>query len=280
MLRKKKEGFSFSLKSLVTVTIPTRNSSKTIKSCLEAVRNQTYSDVEIIVVDSESTDDTVDIARRYSAQVISTKWKLLGARYLGCQASKGKYVLLLDSDQILHPDTIERLVKEGESQDMVCLEEMPYHPKTFLEKLFVADRQLINNFAKMHLDPIYGVMLARFYRKSILENAFKKIPIDRLHDVVAHDHAIIYYEAYNISSNVGVLNNAVMHKEPTSLGELWRKNYRYGKTTRDLIKSNLYADLLKKKTRFRKGTSLNFRSMQSFLLLLLKGIPYAVGLHI
>lgn len=272
------QGAPIHQRPLVSVTIPTRNSSRTLGSCLEAVRNQTYPNVEIIVIDSESTDETVNIAKRYSAQVISTQWKLLGARYLGCQASKGEYVLLLDSDQILYPDTIERLVKEGERNDMVCLEEMPYNPESFLEKLFVADRQLINNFASMHLDPIYGVMLARFYRKSILESAFNKIPIDKLHDVVAHDHAIIYYETYQISSNVGLVSKAVMHKEPTSIAELWKKNYRYGKTTRELIDSNLYVDLLKKKTRFRKGSSLSIKSIQSFLLLLLKGVPYVVGL--
>lgn len=263
---------------LVSITIPTRNSSKTINACLETLKNQSYPNIEIIVIDSESTDNTVEIAKRYTNKIINTQWKLLGARHLGCQASKGEYVLLLDSDQILYPDTIERLVTESAIYDMICLEETAYNPQTFLEKLFVADRNLINKLSDVHLDPIEGVMLARFYKKSILEAAFKNIPIDRLHDVVAHDHAIIYYEAYKISSKVGLLRKAVMHKEPSSLFELWRKNYRYGKTTRELIKNNLYTDLLNRKTRFRKGSSFNYESLQSFLLLLLKGIPYVIGL--
>ena len=265
------------MKPLITVTVPTRNSGKTLDACLEAVRSQTYVNVEIIVVDSESSDNTVEIAKKHSARVISTEWKLLGARSLGCEASRGEFALLLDSDQILYPDTIERLVGASEKYDMICLEEVPFEPNSFLEKLFVADRALINSNAKMHLDPIYGVMLARFYRKSLLQAAFNKIPINKLHDVVAHDHAIIYYEAYQLSSNVGLLSKAVMHKEPTYISELWKKNYRYGKTTRELMKSNLYADLLRKKTRIRRGTSLNSRSVQSLLLLVLKGVPYTVG---
>ncbi|MGH9878244.1 MAG: hypothetical protein ACRD5H_11445, partial [Nitrososphaerales archaeon] len=88
----------------------------------------------------------------------------------------------------------------------------------------------------------------------------------------------IYYEAFQVSPKVGLLGKAVMHKEPTSITELWRKNYRYGKTTRELIKRNLYVDLLRRKTRFRKGSSLNSRSIKSFILLLLKGIPYLAGL--
>jgi glycosyltransferase involved in cell wall biosynthesis len=250
-----------------------------LSSCVESIKKQTYPNIEIIIIDSDSTDDTLQIARSYSAKFISTEWKLLGARYLGVGASKGEYVLLLDSDQILYPTTIERLVAESNIYDMICLEETAYDPQTYLEKLFVADRNLVNRFANIHLDPLKGVMLARFYKKSVLQAAFEKIPVNRLHDVVAHDHAIIYYEAYEISKKVGVLQRAVMHKEPSSLAELWRKNYRYGRTTRELLDANLYTDLLRQKTRFRRGSSLiNYESLQSFLLLLLKGIPYVIGL--
>lgn len=265
---------------LVSVNIPTRNSAKTLSSCIEAVKNQTYRNVEIIVIDSKSTDNTAEIAQRHSSQVITTDWKLLGARYLGLQASKGEYVLLLDSDQILLPTTIERLVSRSEKHDMICLEETAYNPQTFLEKLFVADRNLVNRFSDMHLDPIAGVMLPRFYNKSVLSAAFERIQLDKLHDVVAHDHAIIYYEAYQVSKSVGVIPKAVMHKEPSTLTELWRKNYRYGITTRELLDANLYTDLLRRKTRLRRGSSLlDYESLQSFFLLLLKGIPYMLGLR-
>jgi glycosyltransferase involved in cell wall biosynthesis len=266
---------------LVSVNIPTRNSSKTLSSCIEAVKAQSYPNIEIIVIDSKSTDNTVEIAQQHSVTIISTDWKLLGARYLGVQASKGDYVLLLDSDQILYPTTIERLVSESKKNDMMCLGETAYNPQTFLEKLFVADRNLVNRFSDMHLDPIAGVMLPRFYKKSILWSAFERIPIDKLHDVVAHDHAIIYYEAYQQSKSVGIVPKAVMHKEPATLMDLWRKNYRYGITTRELLDANLYTDLLKKKTRFRRGSSLfDYESFQSFVLLLLKGIPYMLGLKL
>jgi glycosyltransferase involved in cell wall biosynthesis len=265
---------------LVSVNIPTRNSSKTLSSCIEALKAQSYPNIEIIVIDSKSSDNTLEIAQQHSATIISTDWKLLGARYLGVQASKGEYVLLLDSDQILYPTTIERLISESQNHDMICLGETAYNPQTLIEKLFVADRNLVNRFSDMHLDPIAGVMLPRFYKKSILWSAFEKIPIDKLHDVVAHDHAIIYYEAYRQSKSVGIIPKAVMHKEPATLMELWRKNYRYGITTRELLDANLYTDLLKKKTRFRRGSSLfDCESLQSILLLLLKGIPYIMGLR-
>jgi glycosyltransferase involved in cell wall biosynthesis len=264
---------------LVSVNIPTRNSSKTLSSCIESIKKQTYPNIEIIVIDSNSTDNTLDIAKSYSTEIISTNWKLLGARYLGAKASKGEYILLLDSDQILYPSTVERLIAQTQKFDMICLEETAYNPQTLLERLFVADRNLVNRLANMHINPLEGVMLARFYKKSVLLSAFENISIDKLHDVVAHDHAIIYYEAYQISKKVTVLPKAVMHKEPSTITELWCKNYRYGRTTRELLDANLYTQLLKRKTRFRRGSSImDKESLQSFLLLILKGVPYILGL--
>ena len=48
------------------------------------------------------------IATARGCKVISTDWKLLGARYLGCKAASGEFVLMLDSDQVLLEDTVER----------------------------------------------------------------------------------------------------------------------------------------------------------------------------
>lgn len=251
-----------------------------MRETLESITKQTYSNIEIIVVDSSSKDSTADIVNEYPTKLIQSEWKLLGSRYVGLKDSIGDYVLLLDSDQILHPQTIEHLVKMSEKFDLICLEEASYKPKTTLEKLFVADREVITQSAQEHLDPVEGVMLARFFKREVLEAAFKNIPIDKLHDVVAHDHAIIYYEAYKVSPNVGILENAVQHKEPSTLMELWAKNYRYGKSTRELLRNNLYTELLRRKTRFRKGNTRNFKGLQSTILLILKGIPYFIGLYL
>ena len=54
----------------------------------------------------------------------STDWKLLGARYLGCKAASGEFVLMLDSDQVLLKDSIERSLSLFENHDMLCLEEI------------------------------------------------------------------------------------------------------------------------------------------------------------
>jgi len=244
------------------------------------VRAQTYRNVEVIVVDSYSRDRTLEIARHYGVRTVLTRWKLLGARYLGFRGSRGDLILMLDSDQVLKTrDVIERAVKAMENHDMLVLEEFTYRPRTWIQKLSEADRKLVHSLPHIHLNPIEGVLLARMYRREILEEAFKKIPKELYPIVVAHDHAIIYYEAYKVSNNVGILTNAVWHIEPEKLTELIKKNMRYGASTYKLIEHDPhYRGLIRRKMRVRIGIHKNLKlGLQSLALLLLKGIGFYTG---
>ena len=59
-------------------------------------------------------------------KIVSTDWKLLGARYQGFKVSTGDYILMLDSDQVLEKEAIDRSVVLFDEFDMLCLEEMSY----------------------------------------------------------------------------------------------------------------------------------------------------------
>jgi glycosyltransferase involved in cell wall biosynthesis len=264
---------------LVSVVIPTYNSEKTLVKCLESIKNQTYKNVEIIIVDSYSRDKTVEVAKSFGVKVLQTDWKLLGARYLGFKKSVGDIILLLDSDQILEKTAIKRAVKLlNDGYDMLCLEEHTFEPKGWIPRLFEADRKLTHKFADVHLNPLEGVLMARIYKREILDIAFKRIPKTLFRIVVAHDHAIIYYEVYKVSQKVGIVSNAIWHIEPNNLWVLIKKNYRYGKSTHELVKTGYYKELLRRKIRFRKSAFKDWKlGLQSHLLLLLKGIGYYTG---
>jgi glycosyltransferase involved in cell wall biosynthesis len=268
------------LKPLVSIVIPTRNSSKTIEECLSAIQKQSYQNIETIVVDSKSIDDTCEIATARGCKVISTDWKLLGARYWGCKAAVGDYVLMLDSDHILIHDTVERSLRLFETYDMLCLEEASYHNRTLIEKMFEADRRFVHRELKLQMDPIYGTLLARFFKRNLLDQAFEAIPKALLHFVVAMDHEIIYYEAWKLSTKVGVLPTAIYHNETATLLELWRKNFRYGRSTKPLLANGYYNDFVKKRTwRFRNTSTgiITADRFMSSLLLSLKAPAYLLG---
>lgn len=268
-------------KKLVTISIPTFNSAEFLERCLEAVKGQTYNNIEINIIDGISKDNTLKIARSFGVNnLISYPGALLGARYEGAKDARGEYILLLDSDQILEADCIQRAVDLMESNDMLVLEEDVYQNKNFIEKLFHYDRMLIHKIKDF--DPMTSVMLPRFYKKDILVKALQNIPNEIRESVGGQDHAIIYLEAWNISQKVDLLPNAVKHIEPNSFRAIWKKFYRWGYTSVD-ARSNKYTELLSKKERFRKGMftkGLWLASIASILLLLIKGVPYKCGYFI
>ena len=263
---------------LVTVSIPTYNSAVSLKRCLDALYSQTYKNIEVNLVDGFSSDATLAVAERYPITFFQDKMGLLNARKIGAEKALGELVLLLDSDQILEQDAVERAVRilEKDKLDMLVLEERVYKSETPLEKLFQLDRKLIH--AVRDFSPITGVMLPRFYRKDVLQRAINNIPQQVL-KAGGQDHAIIYYEAWQLSQKVDLLNNAVSHVEPSTLRELVPKFYRWGRTSRQ-ARVDKYKGMLAKKERFRKGMfsrGLIGASLASILLLLIKGFPYKLG---
>ncbi|MGE5661691.1 MAG: glycosyltransferase [Ignavibacteriales bacterium] len=270
------------MKPLVSIIIPTRNSSNTLEKCLSSIQQQSYQNIEVIIVDSNSKDDTAKIADAKGYKVIITDWKLLGAKYLGCKAASGEFVLMLDSDQVLLEDAVKRSLPLFKEYDMLCLGETSYSRNTLIQKMFEADRRMIHKEAHIQLHPIYGTLLARFYKRTLLNDTFEAIPRQLLPSVVAHDHAIIYYEAWKLSDRVKILPDAIYHNEPATVLELWKKNFRYGRSTRALIANGYYNDLIRIKTRPRKTSTkkITREKLLSSLLLSLKAPAYFLGLYV
>lgn len=99
----------------ISVVIVTYNSSAFIQPCLESVFGQSYTDFEVIIVDNNSRDRTVEIIRRYSPPVSVIENKInRGFPYAcnqGIKISKGRYVLSLNSDVVLHKHCLKELAK-------------------------------------------------------------------------------------------------------------------------------------------------------------------------
>ncbi len=262
------------MKGLVSVTIPTYNSEKTLGQTLESVKNQTYKKIEIIIIDSYSKDKTLEIAKKYNARIVMCKGKLLEARIAGTKASRGKYVLLLDSDQILEKTVIERSVNKMKEYDSLWFWERAHNRKKWLPSLYDADRQLVQTYWNPNAD----IVLPRFFKKNLLLKAYSKIPEKYIDVCAAQDHIVLWYEFKQLSKKNGKIENAVEHMEPDTLKVLFKKQLRWGKTTRDFYKTGLYRELITKKDGFRKFRFKHLGwSIKSFILRILRGIPYKLG---
>ncbi len=95
---------------LVSVIVPTRNSARTLESCLESIRLQVYEAIELIVVDNRSTDETLVIAARYCDRVESFGPERSAQRNRGTRLSRGDYLLFIDSDMELAPSVVAECV--------------------------------------------------------------------------------------------------------------------------------------------------------------------------
>ena len=110
---------------LVSIIIPTKNSARTLSACLDSIKNQTYKSMEIIVVDNNSTDNTKEIAKKYTDKVFNHGSERSAQRNFGAKQAKGKYLLIHDSDIYFNPDSVTEYVKlaEQENCDAVILPE-------------------------------------------------------------------------------------------------------------------------------------------------------------
>jgi glycosyltransferase involved in cell wall biosynthesis len=104
---------------LVSVVVAVYNRSLFIKECLDSLRNQSYSNMEIIIVDDCSTDDSANIIRDWIAlhpniQVLFIRLPrntgFSGALTTGLFLSKGRYIAIQDSDDVSHPERISKQV--------------------------------------------------------------------------------------------------------------------------------------------------------------------------
>lgn len=99
---------------LVSIVLVNWNGKKWLNKCLRTLNNQTYKNIEIILVDNASTDSSVEFVRIKfpKAKIIENK-KNLGfpkANNMGVKFSKGKYLLLINTDVWIDKDFIEKLV--------------------------------------------------------------------------------------------------------------------------------------------------------------------------
>ncbi len=112
---------------LVTIGIPVYNVEPYIEKCLLSVLNQTFQNLEILVVDDLGTDKSMDIvAKMQQSHPLGNCIKIIRhpvnrglgeARNTAIENASGKYLCFVDSDDYIEPETIEVLLKEAEEYD-------------------------------------------------------------------------------------------------------------------------------------------------------------------
>ena len=113
---------------MISVIVPVYNVEEYLEECLESIKRQTYTDIEVILVNDGSTDRSKEICERYCEK--DSRFKLVnqenkglsGARNRGMLESKGEFISFVDSDDVLKEDMLEQLIKQMTSEDIDIVE--------------------------------------------------------------------------------------------------------------------------------------------------------------
>lgn len=167
------------MNSKLSVIIPAYNAEKTIKRCLDSIINQTYSNLEIIVVDDGSKDNTFNIINEYMSldnRIIGIHTENKGvssARNTGISKATGKYLSFVDSDDYLQLDYLELLLNEIDSSNVDII----------FGGLSILNNDKITNHLKLdstisninifwnklaHSTEIFGYVWGRIYKTNII----------------------------------------------------------------------------------------------------------------
>jgi glycosyltransferase involved in cell wall biosynthesis len=96
----------------ISVIVPIFNEEKRIAECLKSLREQTYKDYEIIVVDGHSDDSTVKIAKKYADKVLFDNRKGAGsARNVGAKQARGEILAFIDGDCVADKQWLHMMKK-------------------------------------------------------------------------------------------------------------------------------------------------------------------------
>lgn len=145
-----------------SVIVPTYNSGKTIKRCLEAVLCSDFKEFEVIVVDDASTDNTVEIAGAFPVKVVRLE-KHSGAshaRNTGQKQAKHGVLVFVDSDIMINKDTLSRIINTFEAQPEVAaivgILSKSHPNKDFFSRYKNLYMNYVFNRCARYIDFIYG----------------------------------------------------------------------------------------------------------------------------
>lgn len=109
---------------MISIIIPSYNSERHLRQCLESITKQTYSDLEVICVDDSSTDNTQLILKQFAStdpriNIITNPINrgISESRNIGMKAARGEWIMFVDSDDWIAPDNCEQALNIASCHD-------------------------------------------------------------------------------------------------------------------------------------------------------------------
>ena len=185
---------------LISIIIPVYNVEKYLRECIDSVVNQTYSNLEIILIDDGSPDNCGAICDEYAQAdhrikvIHQQNGGLSAARNAGLDQAAGEFICLVDSDDFIAADMIEimaaRLIRDN--ADLVICGVTHCHDRSDVWSCDspLTDRTFtLEEFVEEHLAWQYIVVWNKLYRRALFQNV--RYPVGYIHEDNATIHHIL-----------------------------------------------------------------------------------------
>lgn len=256
---------------LVSVIVTTKNEEKNIERFLVSVKDQNYKNLEIIVVDNNSSDNTKIIAKKYTNKIFNIGPERSAQRNYGARKSQGKYLLILDADMELTENVVKECVgKIGENKAITI-------PEKTVGQGFMAS---VRKFERSMYMGDSSIEVARFFDKK----TFMKFS--------GYDLSLTGAEDYDLPKriseehSIGRINSYILHHESgLTLFSQLRKKYYYANKSASYV--DKHPDLISKQgililrkayiKHWRKFLKFPFLGMSLIIVRFLETLSAALG---
>jgi len=211
---------------LVSIIIACKNNAEYIDKCLESVKNQTYKNWELIIVDNFSSDKTFEIAKNYTDKVFQIGPERSVQFNFGFGKSSGELIYRIGAEFVLELDVIDKCVKKiNEGYDALALHNRSVGDSIWAKVRFF-ERESYRN------DDV--VVAVRFMRRDVFKN------------VGMFDESLVAGEDFDLHNRIVEMGYKWTHVdavenhigEPKNIKEVWKKFYYYGRTINRYSKKN------------------------------------------
>lgn len=199
---------------LISIIVPTYNNEPYLARCIESLINQTYKNIEIILIDDGSCDNSLTICEEYAKKDSRIKvWhqEYLGVsetRNKGVELSTGEFIIFLDGDDEAHPDYVQKLYNTSVQNDLdiaaACLLRIkngkPVNQGEVTNKLQLYDGKTIQMKTFERNRYFYMVVCGKLFKKELFEGL--KFPKGRINE----DESLIYL-LYWKSKRIGFIDD-------------------------------------------------------------------------
>lgn len=215
----------------ISIIIPAYNAENTIKRCLLSIINQTYNNIEIVVVNDGSTDNTLKILKelsiKYKNIVVYNKKNngVSSARNKGLEICTGDFITFIDSDDYIDNIFLEEMINliKISNLDLVACG-IKYESKsgkiikdnTYEKIIAKTKKEIGNNLNKFNKSFVYG----KIYKKSIIERNNIKF---NENISLGEDTLFVMEYLYFIENGIAILNKSLYHYVDANIDSLSKK---------------------------------------------------------